>query len=804
LTSRTTEYDEVGRVHRSLDELGQPTIYGYDDAGRRTSVTDALGKSTVFAYDEAGNQLSVTDANQNTIFYGYDELNRQTTVTYPDATYETTEYDAQGNRKARIDQANIRTEYGYDLLGRLTSVTNKNVNGTDLVTRYGYDELGNRISQTDANGHTTRFAYDGQGRRISRTLPLGQVESFTYFLDGQLHTRTDFNGHTTSYVYDDAGRLSTRTPDASFASEAPVSFTYWPSGRRKTMADLTGTTSYSYDSRDRLLTKSTPEGSLTYTYDVAGNRKTVQSDSGAYDVGYGYDELNRLTSVTDHVTGGGTTSYHYDDGGRLSSYDYPNGISSGFTYDALSRVQSIKIGSALGTANESLVASFGYTFYATGNRHTVAELSGRGVTWGYDNLWRLTSEAIAGSAVAGSIGYVYDNVGNRVSRTSSVSGISNQTSSYDNNDRLLADGWDANGNTLSSNGNQYGYDSENRLLSLNSSQAHYLYDGDGQLVSRTAGGVTTTFLIDSENSTGYTQIAEERVSVAPLKSYVYGPQRISMRDSGGLHYYGYDAHSGVKMLMNSGGAVTDTWDYDGFGSVIVRTGSTDNAFTYRAEQMDSTLGLQYLRARWMDSRRGRFATRDLWEGIVEEPLGLDAYVYSSDNPLDYNDPTGHRSNLAIGAAAHVAIGLDWAAQGVDRIPNVRTITNLCGGGIPQRYGGWRRPDMADPISAEVYEIKPFGSQALGEQVLQEYIDLLINFDRFHRQWHAGYTFKPRPRYPLPLGTNITTWGPTAGVILYDVMDDGSGTTVNDTRTSAIGALLVIAALIAIAALPLGI
>jgi hypothetical protein len=101
----------------------------------------------------------------------------------------------------------------------------------------------------------------------------------------------------------------------------------------------------------------------------------------------------------------------------------PNGISSGFTYDALNRVQSVKVGSALGTANESLVASCGYTFYATGNRHTVAELSGRGVTWSYDNLWRLTSEAIAGSAVSGSIGCVYDNVGNRLSRSSSVAGI---------------------------------------------------------------------------------------------------------------------------------------------------------------------------------------------------------------------------------------------------------------------------------------------------------------------------------------------------------------------------------------------
>ena len=193
------------------------------------------------------------------------------------------------------------------------------------------------------------------------------------------------------------------------------------------MTDLTGVTSYAYDLRDRLLAKSTPEGSLTYTYDAAGNRKTVRSDSGAYDVTYGFDAPNRLESVTDNVSGGGTTAYHYDGGGRLSSYDYPNGVSSAFTYDALNRVQSIKIGKALDTTNE-LLASYAYTFYATGNRHKVADVSGRSVTWAYDNLWRLTNETIAGSAGSnGSIAYVYDNVGNRLSRTSSLTAIPNQT-----------------------------------------------------------------------------------------------------------------------------------------------------------------------------------------------------------------------------------------------------------------------------------------------------------------------------------------------------------------------------------------
>src|SRR5207237_9950030 len=152
-----------------------------------------------------------------------------------------------------------------------------------------------------------------------------------------------------------------------------------------------------------------------------------------------------------------------------------------YTYDALNLVQSIKIWKALDTTNE-LLASYAYTFYATGNRHKVADVSGRSVTWAYDNLWRLTNETIAGSAGSnGSIAYVNDNVGNRLSRTSSLTAIPNQTNSYDANDRLLSEGWNNNGNTLTSNGgNQYAYDSESHLLSLNMTQAQYVYDGDGQ------------------------------------------------------------------------------------------------------------------------------------------------------------------------------------------------------------------------------------------------------------------------------------------------------------------------------------
>jgi len=650
-------------VTESVDELGHATTYQFDASGRRTAVVDALGNATHFAYDDAGNQTSVTDANGNSMAYVYDVLNRQSQVVYPDATFEQTTYDSQGNRASKSDQAGLTTQYGYDFLGRLSSVTDA-IGG---ITSYGYDELGNRTSQTDANGHTTYFAFDDLGRRVSRTLPLGQVESFTYFLDGQLKTRTDFNGHTTAYAYEPGtGRLATRIPDAFFATEPPVTWTYSPTGRRHTMTDSTGTTSYSYDNRDRLLSKSTPEGSLTYTYDTSGNRKTVRSDSGAYTVDYGYDTLNRLSTVTDNSPGGGTTTYHYDPASRLSSYDYPNGVTTSMRYDSLNRVNNVALATN-GSAPRAL-ASYAYTFYATGNRHTVAELSGRVVTWSYDNLWQLSNESIAGGSANGGVTYGVDAVGNRTSRASSLPGVTSVASTLDADDRLNSDGWDADGNTTSSGGVLYTYDSENRLVGAQGGALRYEYDGDGVLVAKTMGGARTSYLVDIDNPTGYSQVVEDRWSGSTTSTHVYGSHGvISQKDSGGYHYYGWDGHSGVRLLLDGAGAVTDSYVYDAFGNLIGRTGSTFNEHLYRGERLDWDTGLQNLRERWMDPAKGRFETKDTFEGDPDRPITLHSYLYGNASPTEVVDPSG-REGLIEAMAVGATVGILSSMAGCTTMP----------------------------------------------------------------------------------------------------------------------------------------
>jgi RHS repeat-associated protein len=170
------------------------------------------------------------------------------------------------------------------------------------------------------------------------------------------------------------------------------------------------------------------------------------------------------------------------------------------------------------------------------------------------------------------------------------------------------------------------------------------YDGFGNRVARTTGGVTTRFLIDDLTPTGYAQVAEEVVSGAVTRRYAHGPMRVSQSQliSGNwtTNYFGYDAGGTVRQLTNGSGAVTDTYDYDAYGLLISQTGSTPNLYLYRGEQWDPSLELYYLRARWMQPRTGRFITADSYEGEDDDPPSLHKYGYAEADPVLLLDPTG--------------------------------------------------------------------------------------------------------------------------------------------------------------------
>jgi RHS repeat-associated protein len=255
----------------------------------------------------------------------------------------------------------------------------------------------------------------------------------------------------------------------------------------------------------------------------------------------------------------------------------------------------------------------------------------------------MTEEAISRSEAKGTLTYGLDPVGNRQSLASTVTGINQQSASYNVNDQALANTYDANGNTLGANGKSYAYDSMDRMTSFNGGSVTMVYDGDGNRVAKTAGGVTTQYLVDELNPTGLPQVMDEVVkSGIAQRTYLYGLRRISQTQvaSGTTSYYGYDAHGDVRYLMDSTGAVTDTYDYDAFGNLVGSTGTTPNVYRYQGEALDAETGLYYLRARYYDPTVGRFLNVDPMTDEGEHP-----YTYAGADPVNGHDPTGQQEVL---------------------------------------------------------------------------------------------------------------------------------------------------------------
>jgi RHS repeat-associated protein len=272
-----------------------------------------------------------------------------------------------------------------------------------------------------------------------------------------------------------------------------------------------------------------------------------------------------------------------------------------------------------------------------------------------DGIYRLTNETITSdpSSKNGSIGYGLDPVGNRLSQTSTLSGIPTASFSYDADDRVLStESYDASGNTTASGARTFVYDFQNRLKSMNNGAVTIQYDGDGNRVAKTVGAVTTHYLVDDVNPTGYAQVVEEVVGSAVQRSYTYGKQRISQSQLiGGAwtrSFYGYDGFGSVRQLTDSTGVVTDTYDYDAWGNAVNTTGSTPNVYLYRGEQYDSDLGLYYFRARYFNPLTGRLLTRDPAQGVILFPRTLHKYLYVGGNPVKFSDPTGYGESQEAG------------------------------------------------------------------------------------------------------------------------------------------------------------
>jgi len=356
-----------------------------------------------------------------------------------DGTWTTTRaYDALGRVAAKDVPGFGVTVFGYDIDmgGGQWAETATDPRGG--VTRKTYDRAG-RLYRVYDGGGTTTYAYCANGNVESMSYPGGTVEEYEYYADNKLWKLTNRRGGVIldayQYAYDAAGNMTYK-------------------------AELRGTTAYTYDGQNRLLTVTEPGGKETgYTYDGAGNRlsETVTENSRSTVTRCVYDERNRLTS-TEKESDAGTlvTTYYYDGNGNM-----------------ISKMPELYRDPSNAPESLSLVWEDGELEPAI---------------YGYDNRDQLISSHTAGGEYA----YAYNGEGLRVSKTS---GEKTVQFLYEYDKIILEKETD--GQTVTYARNVHGIDLISR--DVGGAKAYYLYNGHhdvAQLVTET-GLIVASYYYDA-------------------------------------------------------------------------------------------------------------------------------------------------------------------------------------------------------------------------------------------------------------------------------------------------------------------
>jgi RHS repeat-associated protein len=642
----STTYDAYGDTISITDSLGRVTSYEYADPGRLTSVVEnylaappsgydpnATNIRTDYTYDILGNLMKIKDAGGHDTSYTYTNLYQLESVTDPLGHITSYTYDALGNQKTVTRPDTTVTQFDYDLVNRLTGIDYPS--GTDPDVSFTYDALSEVTGIDDALGHT----------------------SWSYNLLGQPETITDPYFHTVAYQYDTFGNRTSLT----YPGGRMINYQYNADGLLEEVLD--GTTSlvaYNYDSADRLLSDTYANGVISnYSYDLSsqltGISHTLNNQELAH-YKYTYNKAGNLIQTEETsrypiydyfpliINNGG------DQNGPVAPYPAPenffNDMDNGYPAPELNYDDSSN------SFWDQVVDFFSDLFGSepVSAKNIAASIPpDQTITYTYDALDRLKSASYSSGM---SFSYDYNKVGNRTSQT-----INSVTTSYiyDIANRLTSVNdvnytWNDNGSLLNDGLMNYSYDPAGRLAGITSAYGNYQfgYDGLGNRYSQTIDGLTKSYTLDL--AAGLTQVLEEGTT-----TYLYGLGLIGQETDGELELALSDRLGSVRQLVSDDQQVTLLKSYDPFGNTLDDQGEGTSGFSYTGEQMDES-GLEYLRARYYDSKTGRFITADPFPGTLSLPATQNAYPYGINNPLSYTDPSGEILPIIMAGVAGGIIG----------------------------------------------------------------------------------------------------------------------------------------------------
>jgi len=467
----------------------------------------------------------------------------------------------------------------------------------------------------------------------------------------------------------------------NYTPPAPPPPPSYDRGRRTGMTDAAGTTHYKYDTRGRLI-------------------QEARTISGAnYTTSFGYDSADRLTAIT--YPTGETVTQTYN--GRGFPYSVSGSLAGNVVpctfYNKLGAPTRIFFGNGMCT-------NFGY-WDVGGYYDTAGGFYGR--------LWEVKTYKIAGPVQ--DVQHTWDAGGNLLSRydvnagetetfacdfldrLTGVSGPYSHTYSYNAIGNILSMNgssytygarphavtavgsasysYDANGNMISRGGTAITWDVENRPTAVGN--ATFVYDGNGARAMKTEGGQTTVYV---------NKYYEKNLTTGVVTTcYYLGERLVAHRNGSSVYYVHLDQLGGTSVVTNGSGTVAGSIKYYPYGSTRSSSGSlyTDRKFT--GQRLDAT-GLYYYGARYYDPTIGRFISADpvissaplpggqrvsaltvshsdpayaaRGSGGVPgtmDPQELNRYGYALNNPLRYTDPDGNQQANPFAQAAQ------WLWQG---------------------------------------------------------------------------------------------------------------------------------------------
>ncbi len=356
-------YNANNNLTSVTDANSNTTTYKYDDKGRVYQVISPDTGTTTYSYDPAGNLIAKTDAKGVTISYTYDALNRLTNINFPSDPNIVYTYDTCPNGKGRLcsmTDASGSTNYVYTPKGQVSTQTNV-INSIQYVTQYTYDQDGNVATMTYPSGRVITYDYTNDRAVSVLNNSANLATNITYKPFGGMSAITYGNGLTGSVSYDNQYRITAITDGAVMNLSYP---NYDADGNINAITnvlDATKNKSYGYDALDRLNSATGSWGSVSWTYDGAGNRLTEGSNSytyapntnkltGANGISYGYDNDGNTTSQGAiqyiynqnqrliQANNGGTTAYYtYNGNGQRVMKDV-NGTTTIFIYSLTGQI----------------------------------------------------------------------------------------------------------------------------------------------------------------------------------------------------------------------------------------------------------------------------------------------------------------------------------------------------------------------------------------------------------------------------------------------------------------------------------